>query len=466
MRSNTYTIITEQLDQKKEMERYKKSCDVYAHQLGRRFYENGINVCTGTLYDPEGYDLEGYNQEGFSNPCDGVIHKVTKTAFNPEGYGIDGYNIEGFNKDRIHKITKTKYDPEGYDFDGYNAENWDRNNINKLTGTKYNLEGYNRSGFSKDKNKKINIITNTEYDLEGYNREGYDKNNFDRNRINKETGTKYNPEGYNYEGYNKEGYNKDGYNKDDYNIRGFNRDKNIKINCITKTIYDVRGFDNNDINKYTGTKYDQEGFDVNEIHKDTGTRYNPEGYNIYGRNRRGLSKEDNQKLNTNYHMLTKNVRDLINGDLLIERYKMVSKYSIDELYSFAKKDGFDYTDLNKINSLRNIYNATKQRTEPFEFFKNTRFSFNNKEISLKPEEITKLLEFLKNNNLYVCDYTLRKYAKLYIKGKIDLNMNYEMNEIIDIINTDKIDAEKEKQRKEKANKLLQRALALKNQERK
>lgn len=86
----------------------------------KKFDVKGINLLTGTKYDPQGYDMYGFNEQG--------VHKDTGTYFDIYGYDKDGYDREGYDSNG--------YDRRGYDKEGYDANKVDELGMSKKTGTK------------------------------------------------------------------------------------------------------------------------------------------------------------------------------------------------------------------------------------------------------------------------------------------------------------------------------------------
>ena len=282
---------------------------------------------------------------------------------------------------------KTIFDEEGYDVYGYD------------------VYGYGKDGFSiyNNFNKEgINKITGTKYDENGYDKYGYDEKRFDKYSIHEITGKKYDVNGYNIEGYNKKGYDIEGYNKKGYDIEGYNR----------------KGFDKEGINKDTGTKFDKDGYD-----KDG---YDEEGFSKEGINRKGQTREDkieNENVRRkNYLGLLNKAEKLGKGEMTLEEYIKTSKTSIDDLIIFAKKEKLAADVVRGLYSKKQAY---KRYTKPFSkkaYIGHTVILVGDKEVMPTEQDVDKCIEYLKNQEVLVCDKTVRDTVRAYIKGEIDVTV--------------------------------------------
>lgn len=215
------------------------------------------------------------DDDGLPNDFGMVAEAAAQAAeyeaqFNEDGFDEDGYDREGYNN--------LGEDREGYNRFGLNENMEDR-------------EGFNRRGFRYGRDGPIHRDTGTRYDPRGFDmdgihrrggrydgvrvNDGYDRNGFNRNGIHRTTGTVLDPEGFNDRGYDVNGYNRYGFNN-----RGWNR---YGMNWRTRTRYDQRDFDVNNIHRDTGTRFNPEGFDING--------YDEQGFNAQGRDILGLDRE-------------------------------------------------------------------------------------------------------------------------------------------------------------------------------
>lgn len=321
--------------------------------------ETGIHKDTGTIYDNKGYDKDGVNKDGF-DMCG--RHIKTRSIFDPEGYNSRGFNAEG-----IHKLTGTKYNPEGYD----------KNNLDRY--------GFRPSGSHYETNSK-------------YDPKGYDRNRFNRDGIHEVTGTFFDPEGYDKKGYDKDGFNKEGINKDGFNREGFN----VKTNSI----YDSKGYDKDG--------YDKRGFNKEGIHKITGTSYDESGVDVNGKSLKKEQEEENKLLDLSIR--------IAEGTITISEYIRSTDKSPDELFKVFS---------NKLNLNRTQYVRFKEFIKehkvyliPFnekKFLESTKYIVGKDIVAPTKEDVDLCIEYLKENDIYLCDYTIKKTVREYIQGILSID---------------------------------------------
>jgi len=113
----------------------------------------------------------------------------------------------------------------------------------------------------------------------------------------------------------------------------------------------------------------------------------------------------------------------------MEEYRCISKLSIDDLCVVAKKSGLSYEIQRKIKMKKNEYHKYDKRTSINELEKSLIFMIDGKEISLdgKIYEMKEVKEYLYNQRIYNCDYTFKKYFKLYLEGNLDLSKTIKEN---------------------------------------
>ena len=370
--------------------------------------------------------------------------------YDGRGYDQYGYNKKGFDEDG-NFVDGTKYDKRGYDINGYDKNGFcyrlidgKRIIVHKDTMTPYNPEGYNKYGFDKDG-----------YDKEGYNnlgrnREGLDRKGFDKSKKHYLTGTSYDPNGIDIDGYNKRKFRLE-------SINGVNK----YIHKETKTEYDEHNFDVYEIHKITGTKYDERNFDCYGINKITGTIYDIDGYDIDKRDEDGYTKESAIERSERYAIIVKNINALISGELSVERYRYLSSIDINKLIEIATKSNLDNRTKGKLKKLLVDYKKLDRKTELRELCEQT--SFNDGEEIIWMGEYyefirDELIKYLNDNKIYVCDYTIKKYLKLYHQNKLDLGLSVEENNEI------AIQKEKKKERDQKLFLLIKKAKEVKEKQ--
>ena len=292
-------------------------------------------------------------------------------------------------------VTGTKYDEEGYDKKGYDEEGYNREGYNKV--------GFNREGFHK--------ITGTKYDEEGYDEEGYNKNGYNIHG--------YDKRGFNIRGFNhltftyldKEGYDKDGYNEEGYNREGFNKDG-----------YDRHNFNKTGIHKITNTEYNEYGFNSLGINRFTNTLYDSDGYNIDGRNEQGLTKEKNDERSQRFAVLKDLIYKVANNEMSMEKFRAVSKLTIEELFDIAVKSNLPSEIKLGIKKRFKEYHKYDDKMSLETMEQAVSFFVNGEVISLKGklDEMKKVKDYMVENGLYICTYSLKKYIKMYLVGELDL----------------------------------------------
>ena len=222
--------------------------------------------------------------------------------------------------------------------------------------------------------------------------EGVTKNGFLRDGTHWKTKTKYSPDGYDIDGYNEDGFKRDGFNDEGYDRDG----------------YDRKGFNKEG--------YNRDGYDIDG--------YNKNGFNSEGKTASVVEKEKednkNQRLK-NYLGLVHKAEKLGKGEITIEEYLKTSKTSIEDLIAFAKKEKMS------ADIIRGLYKQIKPYqlySKPFkkkEYLEQTSIIMDDKQL-VKPteEDVEKCLEYLRANDIYVCDKNVRDTVKKYIKGELDI----------------------------------------------
>lgn len=342
------------------------------------FNKEGINKETGTSYDLEGYDRQGFNKNG--------THRDTGTKYDKEGYDREGFNYHGINKYTHTKYNQQGfdsrgYDKEGYDKRGFNIAGFNREGLNRFTNTKYSESGYGIDGFNRNG-----------YDLSGYNREGYNKQGFDR-------------EGFDREGFNRRGFGRDGYNREGFNQRGFDRDG-----------FNKEGFNEEGIHRDTGTKFNKEGFDKDGYDKDG---FNRDGIDRAGKDRQ--EREETRKEQTrNWIALKEKAIKLASGQMTVEEYIMKSKTSIDDLILFAKKQHLGADVIRNLTKCRGTYKMYKRPFNKAEYLKTTSLLINGEIVKPTEQDVDVCIEYLKANNVMICDATVRSTISQFKRGELDI----------------------------------------------
>lgn len=263
------------------------------------------------------------------------------------------------------------------------------------------------------------------YDRRGYDREGYDKKGYDRDGYDREG---YAEDGYDIKGFNKEGfhrvtrakYDEDGYDVGGYNIRGYNREG-----------YDVNGFDVKGINKVTRDKFDENGYDKAGYDKKGYDKdgYDRDGYNEEGYDKRGKTKEDKKNIRRSIYLgLLSKTEKLANGQMSIEEYISTSKLTIEELIEFAKEQ---HMNPDIIRGLQRQKKAYKRYAKPFvkkNYLQSTILIINGKEVRPTEKDVDLCIEYLKVNEILICDKNVRDTVKKYLKGEIDISVGKKNDE--------------------------------------
>lgn len=290
----------------------------------------------------------------------------------------DGYDQRGFNKKGVH-FNGTLRDNKGYDVDGYNENGYDENGFdregNHINGTKYNEFLADTFGCGK-----------TGYDIAGFDKQGYM------------------PTGYDKEGYDRDGFDRKGFNKD-----GMNRNQ---------TMFDENGYD---INGYNVEGYNKDGFNSEGIDKD--------GYDRNGRNEQGFTREEienrgNEQRKTFMGLLEK-VEKLTNGEMTLEEYALKSKYSIDELIMFAKRQNMDVNIVKKLYKFKKPYEAYKKPFNKEKYLKSTIVIVNGKEVRPTEQDVNESLKFLNENGAWFCDKTVKDTIRKYLRGELNIKEKIE-----------------------------------------
>lgn len=374
----------------------------------RGFNKKGVHF-NGTLRDNKGYDVDGYNENGYDeNGFDREGNHINGTKYNEFladtfGCGKTGYDIAGFDK---QGYMPTGYDKEGYDRDGFDRKGFNKDGMNRnqtmFDENGYDINGYNVEGYNKD----------------GFNSEGIDKDGYNKRGFNKEgltrTGARYDVDGFDVNGYDKDGFNEwnkdhDGYNREGYNDNGFNRE-GIHFNK---------------------TKFDENGYDIKGYDKDGYNKFgrDKDGYDRNGRNEQGFTREEienrgNEQRKT-FRGLLEKVEKLTNGEMTLEEYALKSKYSIDELIMFAKRQNMDVNIVKKLYKFKKPYEAYKKPFNKEKYLKSTIVIVNGKEVRPTEQDVNESLKFLNENGAWFCDKTVKDTIRKYLRGELNIKEKIE-----------------------------------------
>ena len=189
--------------------------------------------------------------------------------------------------------------------------------------------------------------------------------------------------------------------------------------------YDKKGFNVNGINRDTGTAYNSDGYDIKG--------YDAEGYNAEGINRKGKARGEQSETShskiKNYLGLLDKAEKLAKGQLSIQEYISKSKMSIDDLIVFAKKQNMS---AEVIKGLYKYVKPYKLYTKPFsktQYLAETTLIIDGKEVKPTEQDVDLCIDYMKINEILVCDKNVRDIVRKYIKGEIDItNVEKEQTE--------------------------------------
>lgn len=221
------------------------------------------------------------------------------------------------------------------------------------------------------------------FDIDGYNRKGYNRAGYDR-------------EGYDYGGYNQAGYDREGYNRQGYNMQGYDREG-----------------------------YDRQGFDVEGYNRQG---FNAEGYDRLGFDKKGFDKDGNRRPRNakelerlkNFVGLKELFWKIAKDEITMEDYVRRAKTSFDELLTFARSQQMPAGAIIAFEKRREEYKTVKTPFSRAKFLKESKIMVGDQEVKPTNEDVDKCLEFLKENNVFICDRYVRDTVIGYIRGEIDI----------------------------------------------
>lgn len=123
--------------------------------------------------------------------------------------------------------------------------------------------------------------------------------------------------------------------------------------------------------------------------------------------------------------LLEKVEKLTNGEMTLEEYALKSKYSIDELIMFAKRQNMDVNIVKKLYKFKKPYEAYKKPFNKEKYLKSTIVIVNGKEVRPTEQDVNESLKFLNENGAWFCDKTVKDTIRKYLRGELNIKEKIE-----------------------------------------
>lgn len=121
------------------------------------------------------------------------------------------------------------------------------------------------------------------------------------------------------------------------------------------------------------------------------------------------------------------IYSLLLNEITLDEYMIKYGIPLVDLIKFAKENDVNPKTLKEMYKYLKQYELMTKSFDMENFLSTYLVFYEGKKVKPTKEEVLKCIEFLKMSNLYVCEYNIKLYIRLYIQKEIDLNISLKEN---------------------------------------